>query len=100
MRVGNETTMRDRELEFPEWQVPLQNLILEFDSEKLPQKVQAVESAILDRLQHIRHQSDRDREQQVLNDGLSTLRVIKSDRLGRQRRQPDNHERQAHLRPL
>jgi hypothetical protein len=79
---SEETTMSDLELEFPGWQVPLQELILEFDRKQLPKRMQEVETLILERLQQLRQQSDGHRECEALNDALSTLRVIKRDRLG------------------
>jgi hypothetical protein len=39
------------ELKYPSWQTPLQEAILEFDPEKLAEKIQAVESLIFERLQ-------------------------------------------------
>jgi hypothetical protein len=36
--------MGDEELKYPKWQAPLQDLILEFDCEKLREKVRKVES--------------------------------------------------------
>jgi hypothetical protein len=41
-------------LKYPKWQTPLQELILEFDRAKLPEKVQQVEALILERLQQLR----------------------------------------------
>jgi hypothetical protein len=38
--------MSDSELKYPEWQAPLQELILEFDREKLPGKIQNVQILI------------------------------------------------------
>src|SRR5438105_14311143 len=50
--------MSDGELKFPEWQAPLQDLILEFDREKMPEKMQHVETLIIDRLQQLRNSAD------------------------------------------
>ena len=70
------------ELEFPEWQAPLEELILEFDREKLPEKLQIVKTAILERFLQLSGQNNGHRERQALNDGLSVLRVIARNRLG------------------
>ena len=43
---------------YPEWQDPLQELILGFDDEKAREKGQKVESLILARLQKLRPESD------------------------------------------
>src|SRR5260370_4648231 len=48
-----ETTMSDGQFEFPEWQAPLEELILEFDRTKLPEKLQVAETAIYGRLQQL-----------------------------------------------
>ena len=73
--------MSDESLKFPAWQVPLQELILEFNSAKLPAKVQEVEKLIVDRLGKLRFEVNSD-EYGALNDALSILRVLKRDRLG------------------
>jgi hypothetical protein len=72
----------DEELKFPEWQAPLQEVILEFDREKLPEKIQKVETLIFERLQQLRQESDGRNEREAINNALSILRVIKRDKLG------------------
>ena len=74
--------MSDEQLKFPEWQVPLQDLILEFDSKKLGEKVQKVETVIFERQQQLYQGSDGRAEREALNDGLNIIRVIKRDKLG------------------
>ena len=73
--------MSGSELKYPEWQAPLQELILEFDREKLPGKRQNVEILISKRLQQLRDEMDGLAEVQALNDGLAVLRIIKRDKL-------------------
>ncbi len=69
-------------LKFPEWQLPLQELILEFDRPTLHQKMQRVEALIYDRLQQLHNGSDgHTAEREALNDAISLLRVIKRDKL-------------------
>jgi len=69
------------DLKFPEWQVPLQELILEFSKTKLHAKMQEVENLIADRLRKLQAEVNSD-EYAALNDALSILRVLKRDRLG------------------
>jgi hypothetical protein len=73
--------MNDPELRFPEWQVPLQDLILEFDRELLPAKMQDLENRILARLQLVAQNQTDTSEQDALIDGLSILRILKRDKL-------------------
>ncbi len=40
--------MREEELQFPEWQGPLQDVILEFDRERMLKKMQDVEALIFE----------------------------------------------------
>lgn len=65
------------ELKYPEWQTPLQELSLEFDRTKLPEKIQKVETVILERLRELRHGNDGHVETQAINDALAILRIIK-----------------------
>jgi hypothetical protein len=74
--------MSDAELKFPQWQGPLQELILEFDPQKLPEKIQSVETLVLERLQQLDHGNDSRGEKIALHDALSVLRIMKRDRLG------------------
>jgi hypothetical protein len=74
--------MNDTELKYPEWQTPLQELILEFDRTKLPEKVQKAEAVILERLQQLGQGKDGQNEIQAINDALALLRVLKRDKLG------------------
>jgi len=61
-------------------------LILEFDREKLSEKVRRVESLISERLQQLRQEGNGDGELQAIDDALRTLRIIKRDTLGRPHR--------------
>jgi hypothetical protein len=74
--------MSDGELKFPQWQGPLQELILEFDPQKLPEKIQQVEALVLERLQQLDHGSDGRVEKIALHDALTIVRIMKRDRLG------------------
>jgi hypothetical protein len=84
--IGNQSGMKaqvnDEELKYPEWQKPLQEVILEFDRAKLPEKVQKVEALIFYRLQQLRQGNNGYMEKQAINDALTVLRIIQRDRLG------------------
>jgi hypothetical protein len=79
---GEERFVSDEELKFPDWQVPLQQVILEFDRERMLEKVQEVEALIFDRLRQLSVSSDGRTEHDALNDALSVLRILKRERLG------------------
>ena len=74
--------MTEEELQFPEWQRPLQDVILEFDRERMLKKIQDVEALIFDRLRQISVTNDGRVEHDALNDALSVLRILKRERLG------------------
>ena len=74
--------MSERELKFPEWQGPLQDLILEFDRDRMLEKTQEVEALILERLRQLSVSSEGRVELDALVDALSMLRILKRGRLG------------------
>jgi hypothetical protein len=75
--------MAEAELKFPEWQVPVQDAILEFDREKLRDRIQKAEMLIYQRLQLLNGDNDGGvEERQSIQDALGILRSIKRDRLG------------------
>jgi hypothetical protein len=74
--------MSQEELKFPEWQGPLQDVILEFDRERMLQKVQDVEALIFERLRQLSVTTGSRVEHDALNDALSVLRILKRERLG------------------
>ena len=67
--------------EFPQWQSPLQELLLEFDPEKWSEKIQSVENLVLERLQQLDHGNDGNVEKIALHDAVSIIRIVKRDRL-------------------
>jgi hypothetical protein len=67
-------------LKLPDWQAPLQELILEFDSAKLPEKVQCVEGLISERLRQLTQNSDGHVEREAIQDALNILRIIKREK--------------------
>jgi hypothetical protein len=74
--------MRRDDSRFPDWQAPLQEVILEYDRKKLTEKIQTLETLIFERLQKSVQPSDDASEREALDHALSTLRNIKRDRLG------------------
>jgi hypothetical protein len=67
---------------YPAWQNEYETALLELDPEKLPQRVEAAEAAIFERLQAISQSTDHHTERQVIEDALTGLRVLKRDELG------------------
>jgi hypothetical protein len=56
-------------------------LLLEFDREKLREKIQHVETLIFERFQQLGDGSDGSSDLQAINDAMSVLRSIKLDKL-------------------
>jgi hypothetical protein len=73
--------VRYGELKYPKWQAEFQDAIIEFDREKLFEKVQKFETAIFIRLQQLASSKDHHAERQAIDDALSTIRVLKKERL-------------------
>jgi hypothetical protein len=73
--------VEDEALKYPEWQVPLQEVILEFDLDKLPGKIQRVETLIFQRLQALRSSNDGADERQAIANDVVILRTVKKERL-------------------
>ncbi len=73
--------MNDHNLEYPEWQVPLQEVILESDPAKLPHKIEQLEAVIFDRLQQLRTSHAAEPEKQAIDDALNMLRTVQRERL-------------------
>jgi hypothetical protein len=73
--------LEDSELKYPDWQVPLQEVILELDLHKLPGKIQQVETLIFERLQQLRISKNGAGEREAINDSLDVLRTVKRERL-------------------
>jgi hypothetical protein len=69
------------DLQYPEWQKPLQEALLELDPAKLRAKLDAAESAIFDRLQANSHGGAHHPERVAMEDALSSLRVVKRETL-------------------
>jgi hypothetical protein len=76
MRVGGRAVS---ELRYPEWQKTYHDALLELNPQKLVQRVNEAETAILSRLREIRIGSDNRMEAQAIDDALSGLRVLKNE---------------------
>ena len=67
------------ELCYPEWQKIYHDALLELNAQKLVQRVNEAERAILSRLQEMRIGPDRRVEAQAIEDALNALRVLKNE---------------------
>ena len=67
------------ELPYPEWQKIYHDALLEPNPQKLVQRVNEAETAILSRLQEIRIGSDSRVEARAIEDALNGLRVLKNE---------------------
>jgi hypothetical protein len=67
------------ELPYPEWHETYHDALLELNPQKLVQRVNEAETAILSRLQEIRIGSDSRMEAQAIEDALNGLRVLKNE---------------------
>jgi hypothetical protein len=73
--------MSEIQLKFPEWQIPLQQAILEFDRAKFQEEITRVEAMIHQRMQNLAQSSDNHDERVSISDALSLIRSLKRDRL-------------------
>ena len=70
------------ELKYPGWQKPLQEVILEFDREKIEKKALNAEAVIVRRLRELRESPETKDEREAIRYGLSLLKSIKCEGLG------------------
>jgi hypothetical protein len=73
--------MDGAKLQYPEWQGPLQEVVLEFDPEKLSDKALKVEALILERLRQLQQSDNGHHEREAIDYGLSILRTVRLGRL-------------------
>jgi hypothetical protein len=66
-------------LEFPRWQQPLADAILETDPERLREKLQQVVELIEKRIDELKAAESADEEFRALYDGLILIRSLKKD---------------------
>lgn len=69
-------------LQYPDWQRPLQEALVELDNDKLKARVAAVEAAIFNRLQVISQSANHHSEREAIENALACLRVLKRESLG------------------
>jgi hypothetical protein len=69
------------DLEYPKWQEPYLEAILELNPEKLCQRVHAAEAAMFLRLEALRTSSDGRLELQAIHDALDGLGFVKREDL-------------------
>jgi len=69
------------DLRYPDWQRPLREALLELDPARLRARVDAAESAMFARLQVISQDGAHHPERLAIEDGLSSLRVVKRETL-------------------
>jgi hypothetical protein len=73
--------MEDEKLEYPKWQAPVQDAIVEFNLDKLPAKIYRAETLIFERLQQLHASDGGAGERQAINNALEILRTLKRERL-------------------
>jgi hypothetical protein len=73
--------MADPQSKYPEWQIPLDEVIVEPDLAKLRVKVHVVETLIFERLKELESSKDGIAEREAINTGLHILRIVKRERL-------------------
>jgi hypothetical protein len=69
------------ELKYPQWQVPFRSAMTAFGTRQLGEKLQKVETVILDRLQVLSSDNKSLDERQALLDAISIMRVLQRDKL-------------------
>jgi hypothetical protein len=67
------------ELDYPDWQKPYHEALLELDPQKLVERVREAERAILSRSREIRVGSGNRMEAQAIEDALNGLQVLKNE---------------------
>lgn len=81
MQSIDRTRSEEEELQYPEWQRPLQEALLESDRIKLQATVESAEASIFARLQAISGDPNHHAERLATEHALALLRVIKRDSL-------------------
>ena len=79
----------ERELTFPDWELPYLRAVSEGTLETLRERVDDAERAILVRLEHLLRIPGRDTEENAIRVALDALHVIKKDKLDFPHWKPD-----------
>lgn len=69
--------MNNSELKYPQWQLPYREALVEFDRNRLLDKIQQAETAVHERLQVLEERANGQEERQALSDAISTLTILK-----------------------
>ena len=69
--------MNNSELKYPQWQLPYREALVEFDRNRLLDKIQQAETAVRERLQVLEERANGQEERQALSDAISTLTILK-----------------------
>ena len=64
------------------WQAPYQAALAEFHTDKLKEKIANAESVIVARYQELADDSDHEEERLRLQDAVTALRALQTERLG------------------
>lgn len=73
--------MSNGELKFPKWEAEFHEAVVEFDREKLFEKIQKFETAVFTRLQELASDSDHHAERQAMSDAATTISILRKDKL-------------------
>jgi hypothetical protein len=85
-------------LQFPEWQMPYLEALMETNQHKLVGRVDLAETAILLRLNAMKVSSESRTEEQALEDALSGLSVLRRETVEFKKSQPQSlNTIQAHV---
>jgi hypothetical protein len=67
------------DLDYPDWQRPVQAALVELDKDKLKERVAAAEAAIFERQQAISQSRDHQAEREAIEYALANLRFVKRE---------------------
>jgi hypothetical protein len=70
-----------KHLEYPEWQKPYCDALVELDPAKLPRLVATAYAAVVQRLEIVASKPEHQAERQAIDDALASLRVLKKKEL-------------------
>ena len=76
------STPSTKNLKFPDWQREFEAALLEVDPQKLRERLEAAEVAMVLRSQALVHGPDGHAEQQAIRDAITKLRLIQTEKLG------------------
>jgi hypothetical protein len=68
------------QLDYPEWQKPVQEALLEFDADQLQHRITAAEDAISSRLRTLNGSANGHGELQAIQDAFRLLAMLKERR--------------------